>query len=45
MVSIREKVDMRKSKVAPYGGMKQSSLVVKNEETFLGMSKVDMNNP
>ena len=34
MVSIREKVDMRKSKVAPYGEMKQSPLVVKNEDNF-----------
>ena len=34
MVSIREKVDMRKSKVVPYSGMKQSSFVVKNEDNF-----------
>ena len=31
MVPIREKVDMRKSKVVPYGVMKQSTLVVKDE--------------
>ena len=28
------KIDTRKSKVVPYGVMKQSTLVVKNEDTF-----------
>ena len=34
MVAVREKVDIKKSKVVPYGVMKQSTLVVKNEDSF-----------
>ena len=45
MTPIRENVDMRKSKVVPYGVMKQSTLVLKMKTIYLGMSKVDMNNP
>ena len=34
MVPIREKVDMGKSKVVPFGVMKQSTLVVKYEDNL-----------